>query len=265
MGAAAAEADRTLFVGNLETKVTEELLFELFHQAGPVIKVKIPKDKDGKPKQFAFVNFKHEVSVPYAMNLLNGIKLFGRPIKIQFRSGSSHASQDVSLSYSQHHVGNSSPTSTSPGSRYERTVDNMTPSTQISQRSFFSPENFQRQAVMNSALRQVSYGGKFGSPHLDQSGFSPTVQSHNHSYNQSPSSQWRQDTSSSQRKVRQNSHPYLPDRHYSREQRYSDHGSDHHYRGSRDDFFYEDRNDGWSHDYDNRRDSRDGKWRSSRH
>nr|KAF6467414.1 RNA binding motif protein 7 [Rousettus aegyptiacus] len=86
MGAAAAEADRTLFVGNLETKVTEELLFELFHQAGPVIKVKIPKDKDGKPKQFAFVNFKHEVSVPYAMNLLNGIKLFGRPIKIQFRS-----------------------------------------------------------------------------------------------------------------------------------------------------------------------------------
>nr|KAF6324775.1 hypothetical protein mMyoMyo1_008247 [Myotis myotis] len=143
----AAEADCTLFVGNLETKVTEELLFELFHQAGPVIKVKIPKDKDGKPKQFAFVNFKHEVSVPYAMNLLNGIKLFGRPIKIQFRSGSSHASQDVSLSYSQHHVGNSSPTSTSPN-RHERTVDNMTPSPQIIQRSFSSPENFQKQAVM---------------------------------------------------------------------------------------------------------------------
>ncbi|KAG8524574.1 RNA-binding protein 7 [Galemys pyrenaicus] len=241
MGAAAAEADRTLFVGNLETKVTEELLFELFHQAGPVIKVKIPKDKDGKPKQFAFVNFKHEVSVPYAMNLLNGIKLFGRPIKIQFRSGN----YLMIL--------------------YERTVDNMSPSTQIIQRSFSSPENFQRQAVMNSVLRQMSYGGKFGSPHLDQSGFSPSVQSHNHTFNQSSSSQWRQDTPSSQRKVRQNSHPYVGDRHYGRE-RYSDHGSDHHYRGSRDDFFYEDRNhDGWSHD-DNRRDSsRDGKWRSSRH
>ncbi|KAL0626798.1 RNA-binding protein 7, partial [Plecturocebus cupreus] len=197
MGAAAAEADRTLFVGNLETKVTEELLFELFHQAGPVIKVKIPKDKDGKPKQFAFVNFKHEVSVPYAMNLLNGIKLYGRPIKIQFRSGSSHASQDVSLSYPQHHVGNSSPTSTSPN-RYERTMDNMTSSAQIIQRSFSSPENFQRQAVMNSALRQMSYGGKFASPPLDQSGFSP---SHSHSFNQSSSSQWRQDTPSSQRKI----------------------------------------------------------------
>lgn len=83
-------------------------------QAGPVIKVKIPKDKDGKLKQFAFMNFKHEVSVPYAMNLLNGIKLFRRPIKIQFRSGCSHASQDASMSYPQHRVGNLSPTSTSP-------------------------------------------------------------------------------------------------------------------------------------------------------
>lgn len=218
--------------------------------------MKIPKDKDGKPKQFAFVNFKHEVSVPYAMNLLNGIKLFGRPIKIQFRSGSSHASQDVSLSYSQHHVGNSSPTSTSPN-RHERTVDNMTPSPQIIQRSFSSPENFQKQAVMNNVLRQMSYGGKFGSPHLDQSGFPPSVQSHNHSYNQSSSSQWRQDAQSSLRKARQSSHPYLADRHYSREQ---------HYRGHRDDYFYEDRNhDGWSHDHDNRRDSsRAGKWHSSR-
>uniref|UniRef100_A0A8C9NZD5 RNA-binding protein 7 n=1 Tax=Spermophilus dauricus TaxID=99837 RepID=A0A8C9NZD5_SPEDA len=152
-------------------------------------------------------------------------------------------------------------------SRYERTVDNVTASAQVIQRSFSSPENYQRQAVMNNVLRQMSYGGKFGSSHVDQSGFSPSVQSHNHTFNQSSSSQWRQDASSSQRKVRQNSHPYLSDRHYSREQRYTDHGSDHHYRGNRDDFFYEDRNhDGWSHEYDNRRDSsRDGKWRSSRH
>uniref|UniRef100_A0A8C0CWC5 RRM domain-containing protein n=1 Tax=Balaenoptera musculus TaxID=9771 RepID=A0A8C0CWC5_BALMU len=153
------------FSGTMETNTPH------LDDAGPVIKVKIPKDKDGKPKQFAFVNFKREVSVPYAMNLLNGIKLFGRPIKIQFRSGSSHASQEVSLSYPQHHVGSSSPTSTSP-------------------------------TVMNSALRQMSYGGKFGSPHLDQSGFSPSVQSHNHAFNQSSTSQWRQDTPLSQRKVR---------------------------------------------------------------
>uniref|UniRef100_A0A8C9BTN0 RRM domain-containing protein n=1 Tax=Phocoena sinus TaxID=42100 RepID=A0A8C9BTN0_PHOSS len=153
------------FSGAMETNTPHlDDVFPLVF-AGPVIKVKIPKDKDGKPKQFAFANFKREVSVPYAMNLLNGIKLFGRPIKLQFRSGSSHASQEVSLSYSQHHVGSSSPTSTSP-SRYERTADNMTPSTPIIQRSFSSSENFQRQAVMNSALRQITGSGHAGSAAL---------------------------------------------------------------------------------------------------
>lgn len=52
-----------------------------------MITVKIPKDRDGRPKQFAFVNFKHEESVPYGLRLLNGIRLYGRPMRIQFRSG----------------------------------------------------------------------------------------------------------------------------------------------------------------------------------
>ncbi|XP_035315632.1 RNA-binding protein 7-like [Cricetulus griseus] len=179
----------TLFLDNLKTKVTDELLFELFHQPWPVIKVKFPKDKDGKLKQFAFMNFKHEMSVPYAMNLLNGIKLFGRLIKTQFRSESSHASQDANVSYLQHRVGNLNPTSTSPNS-YERAVGNMTPSAQMVQQSVSSSEDCQQQAVMNNVFRQMSYGGKFGFLHADQ--FSPSVQSHGHTFNQSFSSQWHQ-------------------------------------------------------------------------
>lgn len=57
-----------------------------------MITVKIPKDRDGRPKQFAFVNFKHEESVPYGLRLLNGIKLYGRPMRIQFRSGTAGSS-----------------------------------------------------------------------------------------------------------------------------------------------------------------------------
>ncbi|EDL12644.1 mCG1036215 [Mus musculus] len=100
------------------------------------------------------MNFKHEVSVPYAMNLLNGIKLFRRPIKIQFRSGCSHASQDASMSYPQHRVGNLSPTSTSPKS-YERTVGNVTLTAQMVQRSFSSPEAYQRQAMVDKQCFQT--------------------------------------------------------------------------------------------------------------
>lgn len=60
-----------------------------------MIKVKIPKDRDGRPKQFAFVNFKHEESVPYGLSLLNGIKLYGRPIRIQFRSGARQKKHEI--------------------------------------------------------------------------------------------------------------------------------------------------------------------------
>ncbi|XP_035201995.1 RNA-binding protein 7 [Oxyura jamaicensis] len=289
MGAAAAEADRTLFVGNLDPRVTEELIFELFHQAGPVIKVKIPKDRDGKQKQFAFVNFKHEESVPYGMSLLNGIKLYGRPIKIQFRSGSSHASQDGNSSSLPHGTANTSPSGTvhPASSRYDKSPDNMTAAGFSSvQRSLPSPDNLQRQGVMHGAMRQQSqYGGKYDHP-----GFAASGYQHGHSFNHSPASQmqWRPDVAAL-RKTRMGSHPYYSDsRHFGREQRFGDRGpdycrgkrddygfedrghdsgSDHHYRGSRDDFIYEDRNrEGWSHDYDNRRENyREGKWRPSRH
>ncbi|XP_067674063.1 RNA-binding protein 7-like [Haliotis asinina] len=81
-----------LWVGGLSDKVTEELLYELFLQAGPLDRVTIPKDKDGRNKKFAFINFRHEESVAYTMQLYEGIRLFGQYLRLQTRSGSSHPS-----------------------------------------------------------------------------------------------------------------------------------------------------------------------------
>lgn len=156
------QADRTLFVGNLHPKATEELLFELFLQAGPTVNVKIPKDKDGKTKLFAFVNFKHEESVPYGMSLLNGIKLFGRPLKLQYRSGSTHVSQDTNYG-AQSPQGNAAGNGqASNGSSYPRQDFNedlmkysdLSPTANY-QRSYSSPpDNLQRQAMMNNFYKQ---------------------------------------------------------------------------------------------------------------
>ncbi|XP_038017552.1 RNA-binding protein 7 [Motacilla alba alba] len=262
MGAAAAEANRTLFVGNLDPKVTEELIFELFHQAGPVITVKIPKDRDGRPKQFAFVNFKHEESVPYGLRLLNGIKLYGRPMRIQFRSGSSHAAQDISPSCSQLGAPGTSP----PGmphpasncSRYERVPDG------VAAPGFAS--SLQRQAVMNSAARQ-------------QPGFAPP--GYPHPFHAPPGSPGPR-RPEGPRKARLGAHPYAPEsRHFGRE-RFGDGGADygrgkrddygfeerghegeHHYRG-REEHYDERHRDSWSYEY--RRESyREAKWHSARH
>ncbi|NWI97089.1 RBM7 protein, partial [Pitta sordida] len=232
-------------------------------QAGPVITVKIPKDRDGRPKQFAFVNFKHEESVPYGLQLLNGIKLYGRPMRIQFRSGSSHAAQDVSPSSCPlRSPGPLSPGTVSPGSncsRYERVPDGAA--------AAGFPPSLQRQAVvgfgvpltlttlplslcpsqMNSAARQQP---QFK---YEQPGFSPPGYPH--------------------------AFPYSPDsRHLGRErfvERGPDYGrgkrdeygfeergheAEHHYRGGREEPY-----DGWSHDYDYRRESyREAKWHPAR-
>ncbi|XP_029795001.1 splicing regulator RBM11 isoform X2 [Suricata suricatta] len=93
------EADRTVFVGNLEARVREEILYELFLQAGPLTKVTICKDREGKPKSFGFVCFKHPESVSYAIALLNGIRLYGRPINVQYRFGSSRSSEPANQSF----------------------------------------------------------------------------------------------------------------------------------------------------------------------
>ncbi|XP_060567809.1 RNA-binding protein 7-like [Ruditapes philippinarum] len=88
------DVDRTLWVGNLSEKVTDEILYELFLQAGPLEKVSIAKERDtGKQKNFAFVTFSHDVSVPYTIKLMDGLQLFGRNLRLQTRPGSIHQQQ----------------------------------------------------------------------------------------------------------------------------------------------------------------------------
>ncbi|XP_075298503.1 RNA-binding protein 7 [Opisthocomus hoazin] len=278
MGAAAAEADRTLFVGNLDPRVTEELVFELFHQAGPVIKVKIPKDRDGRPKQFAFVNFKHEESVPYGLSLLNGIKLYGRPIKIQFRAGSSHASQDGSPACSPHGPAGAStsiaPHPASRGSRYDRSPDGVAAAGfSPVQRSLSSGDSLHRQAVM---WQQPQFGGKHEPPGYQHAP---------HAFHPSPASPLppRRPEVPLPRRGRPGAHPYPPEsRHLGREPRFGEHswgpreeyggeerGHDAkpHYWAGREEPAYDDRHrDSWSHDHDYRWEGyREPRWHPARH
>ncbi|XP_028857033.1 RNA-binding protein 7 [Denticeps clupeoides] len=251
----ADEADRTLFVGNLDFKVTEELLFELFLQAGPLIKVKIPKDADGKSKLFGFVNFKHEVSVPYGMSLLNGTRLFGRPLKIQFRAGSSHVSQEGNSPGNAHNI-SPAHTPTYRGGRYDR-GDQMGsppfPNPPNHMRPGSSPETLQRQAVMNNMWQMTfqQMNGSFQTPQQHQSIPSRAGRAGGEG------SPWQQDTSS-QRGYRH--HDGMG--HHGRDQRYNGGGPERHRRdhSQRSDFYHHDNR---SRDYPERRrdGSRDGRWK----
>ncbi|RZC67041.1 hypothetical protein C5167_010728 [Papaver somniferum] len=75
--------DATAYVGNLDPQVSEELLWELFVQAGPVVNVYVPKDRVTNLHQgYGFVEFRSEEDADYAIKTLNMIKLHGKPIRV---------------------------------------------------------------------------------------------------------------------------------------------------------------------------------------
>lgn len=81
------EERRTLWVGGIDSRVDEELLYELMLNAGPIINVTIPKDKQtNRPKPFAFVLYEYEESLPYAVELFKDTKLFGASLRLQNRA-----------------------------------------------------------------------------------------------------------------------------------------------------------------------------------
>ncbi|NXK16314.1 RBM7 protein, partial [Arenaria interpres] len=250
-------------------------------QAGPVIKVKIPKDRDGRPKQFAFVNFKHEESVPYGLSLLNGIKLYGRPIKIQFRSGSSHASHEGNPSSSPHGAASTSPSGAPhPATncsryesrmRYPRGLGAWGVSVSLCPKRAPAPP-----LTLFLFLLQMKSAG-WQQPPFPPPGYP------SHAFHPAPQMPRRPELP---RKGRPSTHPYHPEgRHFGRE-RFGERGPDygrgkreeygyeerghegeHHYRGGREEPPYADRHrDGWSHDYDYRREGyREARWPPSRH
>ena len=76
-------ADATLYVGNLDIQMDERLLWELFVQVGPVQTVYVPKDRVSASHQgYAFVEMKREEDCEYAVKVLNMIKVFGKPMRV---------------------------------------------------------------------------------------------------------------------------------------------------------------------------------------
>jgi splicing factor 3B subunit 4 len=76
--------DATIYVGNLDDRVTEELLWELMLQAGAVVNVHIPRDKvTMRHQNYGFVEFRTEECADYAMKVMNMLQLYGKVIRVK--------------------------------------------------------------------------------------------------------------------------------------------------------------------------------------
>ncbi|EIE23928.1 RNA-binding domain-containing protein [Coccomyxa subellipsoidea C-169] len=87
--------DATVYVGNLDVQLSEELVWELFVQSGPVVNVYLPKDRVTSQHQgYGFVEFKSEDDADYAIKILNMIKVYGKPIRVN-KASQDKKTQDV--------------------------------------------------------------------------------------------------------------------------------------------------------------------------
>jgi len=75
--------EATCYVGNLDPQVDDDLLFELFNNAGHVLNVHMPKDKlTNVHNGYGFVEFRDEIEAEYAIQILNMVKLYDRPMRV---------------------------------------------------------------------------------------------------------------------------------------------------------------------------------------
>lgn len=75
--------DATCYVGNLEERVTDSMIWELFLQVAPVVSIHIPRDRLNQTHYgYGFIELQSEADADYASKTLHGIKLYGRPLKV---------------------------------------------------------------------------------------------------------------------------------------------------------------------------------------
>ena len=86
----------TVFVGNLDDRVTEQLLWELFLQVGHVVHVHIPKGRTHDyGKGYGFVEFSDEKDAAYAIKIMNMVNVYDRTINVKPGSRSESKRLDV--------------------------------------------------------------------------------------------------------------------------------------------------------------------------
>lgn len=77
------DKDSTLYVGNLDERCTDALVWELMLQAGPVINVHLPKDRVTQNHQgYGFVEFGSEEDADYAAQIMNQVRIWGKPMRV---------------------------------------------------------------------------------------------------------------------------------------------------------------------------------------
>ncbi|KAE8995685.1 hypothetical protein PR003_g21086 [Phytophthora rubi] len=85
---AGSAKERSVFVGNIPYDVTEDMLKEIFSEAGSVVNFRLVTDREtGKPKGYGFCEYADGATALSAMRNLNGYEINGRNLRVDFADG----------------------------------------------------------------------------------------------------------------------------------------------------------------------------------
>lgn len=90
------DKEATVYVGNLDERITDSLVWELMLQAGRIQNVHLPKDRVTQTHQgYGFVEFLSEEDADYAAKIMNQVRLYGKPIRVNKASADKQKTVEV--------------------------------------------------------------------------------------------------------------------------------------------------------------------------
>ena len=102
------DKEATVYIGNLDERVSDSLVWELMLQAGRIVNVHLPKDRVTQTHQgYGFVEFISEEDADYAAKIMNQVRLYGKPIRVNKASADKQKTVEIGAEL---FVGNLDPT-----------------------------------------------------------------------------------------------------------------------------------------------------------
>ncbi|KFA54826.1 hypothetical protein S40293_00820 [Stachybotrys chartarum IBT 40293] len=90
------DKEATVYIGNIDERATPAMIYEVMLQAGPIHNIHMPRDRVTQSHQgFGFVEFRSPGDAEYAANLMNGIKLYGKSLRVNKASADKQKAAEV--------------------------------------------------------------------------------------------------------------------------------------------------------------------------
>ncbi|KAK5993377.1 Splicing factor 3B subunit 4 [Cladobotryum mycophilum] len=90
------DKEATVYIGNIDERATSTMVYEIMLQMGPIHNIHMPRDRVTQTHQgFGFVEFRTPADAEYAANVMNGIKLYGKSLRVNKASADKQKAAEV--------------------------------------------------------------------------------------------------------------------------------------------------------------------------